>query len=48
MAIDKEISEKRKRQCSKLIELSKDVVREAFEKFGGILLNPLSVKTWVI
>ncbi len=34
MAIDKEISEKRERQCSKLIELSKDVVREAFEKFG--------------
>jgi len=33
MAIDKEISEKRKRQCSKLVEISKEIVREALEKF---------------
>lgn len=33
MAIDLEISEKRKRQCAKLCELSKDVVREALDKF---------------
>lgn len=33
MGMDREISEKRKRQCAKLVEISKDVVREAFEKF---------------
>jgi phosphoadenosine phosphosulfate reductase len=33
MTIGRNISEKRKRQCAKLVELSKDVVREAFEKF---------------
>ena len=33
MPINKTISEKRKRQCAKLVELSKAVVREAFEKF---------------
>ena len=29
----KEISEKRKRQCSKLVEISKDIVRQAFNRF---------------
>ncbi|MBW1932729.1 MAG: phosphoadenosine phosphosulfate reductase family protein [Deltaproteobacteria bacterium] len=33
MPIKKEISEKRKRQCAKLVELSKEVVRKAFENF---------------
>jgi len=33
MPIDKEISEKRNRQCSKLVEISKDIVRQAFDKF---------------
>jgi len=33
MAIGKEISEKRKRQCAKLVEISKDIVRQAFDKF---------------
>jgi len=33
MAIEKEISEKRKRQCSKLVEISKDIVRQAFDRF---------------
>ncbi len=33
MAIDKEISEKRKRQCAKLVDISKDIVRQALEKF---------------
>lgn len=33
MALDKKISEKRKRQCTKLIEMSKDIVRQAFDKF---------------
>ena len=33
MPIKKEISEKRKRQCAKLAELSKEVVRKAFENF---------------
>lgn len=33
MGIARQISEKRKRQCAKLVELSKAVVREAFEKF---------------
>lgn len=34
MASKKAISEKRKRQCAKLVELSKAVVREAYEKFN--------------
>jgi phosphoadenosine phosphosulfate reductase len=33
MAFDRVISEKRKRQCAKLVEISKDVVRQAFDKF---------------
>jgi phosphoadenosine phosphosulfate reductase len=33
MAIDRVISEKRKRQCAKLVEISKEVVRQAFDKF---------------
>ncbi len=33
MPINKTISDKRKRQCAKLVELCKAVVREAFEKF---------------
>ncbi len=33
MAIDKQISEKRRRQCAKLVEISKDVVRQAFDRF---------------
>lgn len=33
MALDKKISEKRKRQCAKLIEISKDIVGQAFDKF---------------
>ncbi len=33
MALDRIISEKRKRQCAKLIEISKDIVRQAFNKF---------------
>ncbi len=33
MGMNRQISEKRKRQCAKLVELSKAVVREAFEKF---------------
>ena len=33
MAIDKEISEKRKRQCAKLVDMSKDIVSEAFDRF---------------
>jgi phosphoadenosine phosphosulfate reductase len=33
MPINKTISEKRKRQCAKLVELSKEVIREAFGKF---------------
>ena len=33
MEIDLQISEKRKRQCAKLIEIGKDVVRQAFERF---------------
>ena len=33
MANLKEISEKRKRQCSKLVEISKDIVRQAFNRF---------------
>lgn len=34
MALEKEISEKRKRQCAKLIDLSKSIVREAFKKLN--------------
>ena len=33
MSISIQISEKRKRQCAKLVELSKAVIREAFDKF---------------
>jgi phosphoadenosine phosphosulfate reductase len=33
MAMDREISEKRKRQCAKLVEISKDIVRQAFDRF---------------
>lgn len=33
MPINKTISEKRKRQCAKLVELSKDVVRQALDRF---------------
>lgn len=33
MPITKKISDKRKRQCAKLCELSKDVIRETFKKF---------------
>jgi len=33
MALNKKISEKRKRQCAKLIEISKDIVRQSFDKF---------------
>jgi phosphoadenosine phosphosulfate reductase len=33
MALDKLVSEKRKRQCAKLIEISKDIVQQAFGKF---------------
>ena len=33
MAIDLNISEKRKRQCSKLVEISKDIVRQALDRF---------------
>lgn len=33
MSLDLQISIKRKRQCAKLVELSKAVVREAFDKF---------------
>lgn len=35
MVLDKKISEKRKRQCEKLVEISKTIVREAFDKFRG-------------
>lgn len=33
MSLDKLVSEKRKRQCAKQIEISKDIVRQAFDKF---------------
>ena len=33
MGLDREVSEKRKRQCAKLVELSKGIVREAFKRF---------------
>lgn len=33
MPINKTISDKRKRQCAKLVDLSKDIVRQAFDKF---------------
>jgi phosphoadenosine phosphosulfate reductase len=32
MPMDKEISEKRKRQCLKLVEISKDIVQQAFDQ----------------
>lgn len=34
MPINKKISEKRKRQCAKLVEISKEQVRQAFNKFA--------------
>jgi phosphoadenosine phosphosulfate reductase len=33
MPLDKEVSEKRKRQCLKLVEISRDIVRQAFARF---------------
>lgn len=33
MALDKKISEKRKRQCEKLFEISKGIVTQAFDRF---------------
>ncbi len=33
MAIERQISEKRKRQCAKLVEISKTIVRQAFDRF---------------
>ena len=33
MIIEREISEKRKRQCAKLVDISKDIVRDAFDRF---------------
>ena len=33
MAIELQISEKRKRQCAKLVEISKAIVRQAFDRF---------------
>ena len=33
MAMDKVISEKRKRQCAKLVEISKEIVQQAFDRF---------------
>lgn len=33
MGMDKEISEKRKRQCLKLVEISKGIVKQAFDRF---------------
>jgi len=33
MTFDRVISEKRKRQCAKLVEISKEIVRQAFDKF---------------
>lgn len=33
MAVDKEISEKGERQCAKLVDMSKDIVKQAFDRF---------------
>lgn len=33
MVLDRKISEKRKRQCAKLVEIAKEIVRQAFDKF---------------
>ena len=33
MSISREISDKRKRQCAKLVEISKEIVRQALERF---------------
>ena len=33
MEMNKEISEKRKRQCAKLVEISKEIVRKAVDQF---------------
>ena len=37
--MDREISEKRKRQCAKLLEISKDIVRQAFDRFQNAQLG---------
>lgn len=42
MAMEREISEKRKRQCLKLVEISKEIIRQAFERFK---LEELAI-TW--
>ncbi len=33
MTIEREVSEKRKRQCAKLVEISKGIVKQAFDRF---------------
>ena len=33
MPLNKKISEKRQRQCAKLVEISKGIIRQAFEMF---------------
>ena len=33
MVLSRKISEKRERQCAKLIEISKDIIRQAFDRF---------------
>lgn len=33
MALDKKISEKRRRQCEKLVDISKGIIRQAFDRF---------------
>jgi len=33
MIIEKEVSEKRKRQCAKLVDISKDIITQALDKF---------------
>ncbi len=33
MVLNRKISEKRERQCAKLVEISKEIVRQAFDKF---------------
>ena len=37
--MDREISEKRKRQCAKLLQISKDIVRQAFDRFQNAQLG---------
>ena len=34
MVLDRKISEKRKRQCEKLVDISRGIVRQAFDKFS--------------